>query len=136
MSKKSPNPTDAHVGHRIRSRRSALQMSQGTLAKGLGLTFQQVQKYEKGTNRVGASRLQAIAAILGVPVSFFFDDAPQQPGATRRKAAEVPSVDFVAEFLRNKNGQRLVKAFLRIKAPIVRRSIVNMVQAISGSEPL
>jgi len=136
MNKKSPNPTDVHVGSRIRSRRMALQMSQEKLAEGLGLTFQQVQKYEKGTNRVGASRLHAIAAILGVPVSFFFDDAPHQPNATRKKLADVPSTDFVTEFLRNEDGHRLIKAFLRIRAPIVRRSIVFMVEAISASRPL
>jgi transcriptional regulator with XRE-family HTH domain len=136
MNKKAPNPTDVHVGSQIRSRRMALQMSQEKLADGLGLTFQQVQKYEKGTNRVGASRLHEIAVILGVPVSFFFDDAPHQPAATRKKLADVPSTDFVTEFLRSEDGHRLIKAFLRIRAPIVRRSIVYMVEAISAPRPL
>ena len=72
--KKKPNPIDIHVGSRIRLRRNMLGMSQEKLGESLGITFQQIQKYEKGTNRVGASRLQAIASILDVPVAFFFDD--------------------------------------------------------------
>ncbi|RUY60953.1 XRE family transcriptional regulator, partial [Mesorhizobium sp. M7A.F.Ca.CA.001.13.1.1] len=76
--KKKPNPIDIHVGSRIRLRRNMLGMSQEKLGENLGITFQQIQKYEKGTNRVGASRLQAIASILGVPVAFFFEDAPGQ----------------------------------------------------------
>lgn len=74
--KKKPNPTDLHVGSRIRLRRNMLGISQERLGDSLGITFQQVQKYEKGTNRVGASRLQAIAEILQAPVSFFFEEAP------------------------------------------------------------
>jgi transcriptional regulator with XRE-family HTH domain len=132
MSTKSPNPIDVHVGSRIRSRRMALKISQEKLADGLGLTFQQVQKYEKGTNRVGASRLQMIAAILTVPVSFFFEDAPSQPAVTRKKAAHDSSIDFVTDFLGEEDGHRLIKAFLRIRAPVVRRSIVHMVEAISA----
>ncbi|MBN8934587.1 MAG: helix-turn-helix transcriptional regulator, partial [Rhizobium pusense] len=81
--KKKPNPIDIHVGSRIRLRRTMLGMSQEKLGESLGITFQQIQKYEKGTNRVGASRLQNISAILNVPVSFFFEDAPgDQAGGT------------------------------------------------------
>ena len=80
MAKKAPNPIDKHVGSRVRMRRMMLSMSQEKLGDALGLTFQQVQKYEKGTNRIGASRLQAIANILQVPVSFFFEGAPHTPG--------------------------------------------------------
>ena len=76
MAKKAPNPVDRHVGGRVRMRRMMLAMSQEKLGESLGLTFQQVQKYEKGTNRIGASRLQQISQILQVPVSFFFEDAP------------------------------------------------------------
>ena len=82
MAKKAPNPTDKHVGARVRMRRMMLSMSQEKLGDALGLTFQQVQKYEKGANRIGASRLQQIAHILQVPVSFFFDGAPNAPGQT------------------------------------------------------
>src|ERR1044072_1365423 len=80
MVKKAPNPIDRHVGSRVRMRRMMLSMSQEKLGEALGLTFQQGQKYEKGANRIGASRLQQIARILQVPVSFFFDGAPSQPG--------------------------------------------------------
>ena len=80
MAKKAPNPIDKHVGSRVRMRRMMLSMSQEKLGDALGLTFQQVQKYEKGTNRIGASRLQQISNILQVPVSFFFEGAPHMPG--------------------------------------------------------
>src|SRR5271156_21827 len=83
IAKKSPNPIDKHVGSRVRMRRMMLSMSQEKLGDALGLTFQQVQKYEKGTNRIGASRLQQISQILQVPVSFFFDGAPHVPGSGR-----------------------------------------------------
>ena len=102
------------------------------MADGLGLTFQQVQKYEKGTNRVGASRLLAISAILQVPVSFFFDGSPAS-SSIKRKAAKGPSTDFLTEFTDSVDGQSLVEAFMRIKEPVVRRSIVRMVEAISSS---
>ncbi len=84
MVKKAPNPIDKHVGSRVRMRRMMLGMSQEKLGDALGLTFQQVQKYEKGTNRIGASRLQQISLILQVPVSFFFEGAPAPPGMARR----------------------------------------------------
>ncbi len=93
MQKKIPNPIDRHVGSRVRMRRMLIGMSQEKLGESLGLTFQQVQKYEKGTNRIGASRLQQIAMVLGVPVEFFFDGAPQEAGfpdqarACRRRRA-------------------------------------------------
>ena len=83
MAKKAPNPTDKHVGSRVRMRRMMLGMSQEKLGDALGLTFQQVQKYEKGTNRIGASRLQQISHILQVPVAFFFEGAPNLPGQRR-----------------------------------------------------
>ena len=84
MAKKAPNPIDKHVGSRVRMRRMMLSMSQEKLGDALGLTFQQVQKYEKGTNRIGASRLQQISNILQVPVSFFFEGAPQHARSYRR----------------------------------------------------
>jgi transcriptional regulator with XRE-family HTH domain len=80
VAKKAPNPIDKHVGSRVRMRRMMLGMSQEKLGDALGLTFQQVQKYEKGTNRIGASRLQQISNILQVPVAFFFEGAPHLPG--------------------------------------------------------
>ena len=130
MAKRSPNSVDVHVGNQIRRRRLALGMSQEKLAEALGISFQQVQKYEKGVNRVGASRLQAISDILQVPISFFFDGA-SPPSSSRKKAGDAPSTDFVREFLEDADSDKLVKAFLRIKAPEVRRSIVRMVEVIS-----
>ena len=99
IAKKAPNPTDKHVGARVRMRRMMLSMSQEKLGDALGLTFQQVQKYEKGANRIGASRLQQIAHILQVPVSFFFDGAPNAPGQTHDGFSEAPSPAYVADFL-------------------------------------
>jgi transcriptional regulator with XRE-family HTH domain len=131
MAKKSPNAVDAHVGSKIRARRLELGMSQDKLAGGLGLTFQQIQKYEKGVNRVGASRLQELSGLLEVPVSFFFNGASPLPN--RKKAAEAPSTDFVTEFINSADGHALIKAFLRIRSPSVRRSIVHMVEAVSES---
>ncbi|RUU54114.1 helix-turn-helix transcriptional regulator, partial [Mesorhizobium sp. M2C.T.Ca.TU.002.02.1.1] len=96
--KKKPNPIDIHVGSRIRLRRNMLGMSQEKLGENLGITFQQIQKYEKGTNRVGASRLQAIASILSVPVAFFFEDAPgEETGGGNRGFAEDSSMAFAIE---------------------------------------
>src|SRR5436853_7717475 len=98
MAKKAPNPIDKHVGSRVRMQRMMLGMSQEKLGDALGLTFQQVQKYEKGTNRIGASRLQHICRILQVPVSFFFDGAPEIPGQTTWQG-ESPAPVYVTNFL-------------------------------------
>jgi transcriptional regulator with XRE-family HTH domain len=98
VEKKSPNPVDKHVGRRVRMRRMMLAMSQEKLGNALGLTFQQVQKYEKGTNRIGASRLQQISHILQVPVAFFFEGAPNLHGSTDRMK-DAPSPSYVSDFL-------------------------------------
>ena len=99
MAKKAPNPIDKHVGSRVRMRRMMLGMSQEKLGDALGLTFQQVQKYEKGTNRIGASRLQQISHILQVPVAFFFEGAPHIAGAPRADGMdEAPSPAYVSDF--------------------------------------
>ncbi|WP_366512958.1 helix-turn-helix transcriptional regulator [Mesorhizobium sp.] len=96
---------DIHVGSRIRLRRNMLGMSQEKLGENLGITFQQIQKYEKGTNRVGASRLQAIASILSVPVAFFFEDAPgEETGSGNRGFAEDSSMAFAIEFCGSPEG--------------------------------
>jgi transcriptional regulator with XRE-family HTH domain len=129
--KKAPNPIDKHVGSRVRMRRMMLGMSQSTLGDGLGLTFQQVQKYEKGTNRMGASRLQHISDILQVPVPFFFDGAPQLMGHLNGGA---PSPAYVAEFLATSDGLALSKAFMRIKEIRVRQRIVGLVEEIAGND--
>ena len=107
MVKKAPNPIDKHVGSRVRMRRMMLGMSQEKLGDALGLTFQQVQKYEKGTNRIGASRLQQISQILQVPVAFFFEGAPDVPTARLARATaldEAPSPTYVSDFLATSDG--------------------------------
>ncbi|MGA8615778.1 MAG: helix-turn-helix transcriptional regulator [Xanthobacteraceae bacterium] len=135
IAKKSPNPIDKHVGSRVRMRRMMLSMSQEKLGDALGLTFQQVQKYEKGTNRIGASRLQQISQILQVPVSFFFEGAPNVPGVGRSEGmGEAPSPAYVSDFLATSDGLALTKAFMRISDSKLRRRIVDLVEQIAASE--
>jgi len=133
MVKKAPNPIDRHVGSRVRMRRLMLGMSQEKLGDGLGLTFQQVQKYEKGTNRIGASRLQHIARLLQVPVSFFFDGAPQAHGQPEA-SADGSSPAYVFDFLATSEGLTLIKAFMRIHSARMRRRIVELVEEIATSD--
>ncbi|MDH4411957.1 MAG: helix-turn-helix domain-containing protein [Rhizobium sp.] len=129
--KKKPNPIDIHVGSRIRLRRTMLGMSQEKLGESLGITFQQIQKYEKGTNRVGASRLQNISNILTVPVSFFFEDAPgDQPSSSGM--AEASSSNYVVDFLSSSEGLQLNRAFVKIGDAKVRRKIVDLVKALAA----
>ena len=135
MVKKAPNPIDKYVGSRVRMRRMMLSMSQEKLGDALGLTFQQVQKYEKGTNRIGASRLQQISNTLQVPVSFFFEGAPDISVPSQHDGSEAaPSPAYVADFLATSDGLALTKAFMRIKDAKLRRSIVDLVQQISGAD--
>src|SRR5260370_25427457 len=131
--KKSPNPADNHVGNRVRMRRMMLRMSQVKLGEALGLTFQQVQKYEKGTNRIGASRLQHISSILQVPISFFFEGSPISTGP-QHELGEAPFPADVAEFLATPNGFALTEAFIRIKSAKLRRCIVDLVAQIAGED--
>jgi transcriptional regulator with XRE-family HTH domain len=131
MAKKSPNPIDVYVGSRVRMRRLMLSMSQEKLGDALGLTFQQVQKYEKGSNRIGASRLQHIAHVFQVPVAFFFEGAPSMPGHHAPPGmAEAPTPAYVSEFLSTNDGLALIKAFMRIKDAKLRRRIVDLVGEI------
>src|ERR1700730_10635503 len=132
--KKSPNPIDKHVGSRVRMRRMMLAMSQEKLGDALGLTFQQVQKYEKGTNRIGASRLQQISHILQVPVAFFFEGAPNLHGSADGGMKDAPSPAYVSDFLATSEGLSLTKAFMRIKEPKLRRRIVDLVEEIAGDD--
>ena len=127
---KRPNPTDRHVGARVHMRRLMLEMSQTTLADALGVTFQQVQKYEKGANRIGASRLQQIGNVLQVPVSFFFEGAPQSRPGNGPEAAVSPA--YVSDFLATADGLALAKAFMAIKDGKVRRRIVDLVEQVAG----
>lgn len=131
--KKKPNPIDIHVGSRIRLRRTMLGMSQEKLGEALGITFQQIQKYEKGTNRVGASRLQNISSILNVPVSFFFEDAPgSDSGAPQPGMAEAASTNYVVDFLSSSEGLHLNRAFVKIQDQKVRRKVIDLVKALAA----
>src|ERR1700730_14083060 len=132
--KKSPNPIDKHVGSRVRMRRMMLAMSQEKLGDALGLTFQQVQKYEKGTNRIGASRLQQISHILQVPVAFFFEGAPNLHGSADGGMKEATSPAYVSDFLATSEVFSLRHAFMRIKEPRLRRRIVDLVEEIVGDD--
>jgi len=131
MASKAPNPIDKHVGSRVRMRRMMMGMSQEKLGDAIGLTFQQVQKYEKGTNRIGASRLQQIANTLQVPVAFFFEGAPLLPGLSAG-SGDAPSPTYVSDFLATSDGLALTKAFMRIKDTKLRRRIVDLVEGIAG----
>ena len=132
MAKKAPNPIDKLVGSRVRMRRMMLGMSQEKLGNNLGLTFQQVQKYEKGTNRIGASRLQQISHILQVSVSFFFEGAPANTNTLQSDGmGEAPSPAYVSDFLATSDGLALTKAFMRISDMKLRRRIVDLVEQIA-----
>ena len=126
---KTPNPTDSHVGSRIRMRRLMLGMSQEKLGGSLLLTFQQVQKYEKGTNRISASRLQQISNVLQVPVAFFFEGAPNV-GHGNSGYSEADSPAYVSDFLTTSDGLALIRSFTRIKDAKLRRRIVALVAQI------
>ena len=132
MTKKAPNPVDRHVGSRVRMQRMMLGMSQEKLGDALGLTFQQVQKYEKGTNRIGASRVQQISQILQVPVAFLFEGAPDLLHPNGANGIQpVPSPAYVPDFLATQEGIALTRAFTRIKEAKLRRRIVDLVEEIA-----
>jgi transcriptional regulator with XRE-family HTH domain len=133
MSTKAPNPVDKYVGSRVRMRRIMLGMSQEKLGEALGLTFQQVQKYEKGTNRVGASRIQQISEILQVPVSFLFEGGPSA-AASPDGFSEGTSPAYGSDFLATSEGLALTRAFTRITDAKLRRSIVDVVEQIAARE--
>ncbi len=134
--KKGPNSIDVHVGSKVRMRRMMLSMSQEQLGDFLGLTFQQVQKYEWGRNRIGASRLHQLSLILQVPVSFFFEGAPVEfhPNSTwkgAQTAVEATSPAYVNECVATRDGLALITAFSRIEDPGMRHSVVDLVERIA-----
>src|SRR4026208_2178752 len=129
MTKRSPDPVDRHVGARIRMRRLMLKISQTQLGDALGLSFQQLEKYEKGSNRVGASRLQHIASILQVPVSFFFEEVPVNRSEPA-PISDAPSPESVTALLSTTDGLKLIRAFTSIKNTKIRRCIVQLVEHI------
>ena len=130
MPKKQANPIDAQVGNRVRLRRMLIGMSQERLGELLGLTFQQVQKYEKGVNRIGAGRLFEVSKILGVPIDYFYEGVNgQMHGATQAAAAGAESPPIM-EFVSSGEGLQLSLAFMRIKDPKVRKRVLDLVKSL------
>ncbi len=141
VSKEGPDPIDAHVGSRVRLRRTLLGMSQEKLGEALGLTFQQIQKYERGVNRIGASRLFDLARVLDVPIGFFFDDmAPELGGnaATRPRSAAYGFAEgqegFEDDTLHRRETLELVRAYYRITDPSVRKRVFDLIKTLSPTE--
>jgi transcriptional regulator with XRE-family HTH domain len=134
--KKQANPIDAQVGNRVRLRRMLVGMSQEKLGECLGLTFQQVQKYEKGVNRIGAGRLYQIAHILGVPISYFYEDVADRTSDDQAVAND-RAAPPVMEFLSSGEGLQLALAFMRIKEPKVRKRMIELMKSLAdgGEEP-
>ena len=132
--KKTPDPIDRHVGSRVRMQRMLMKMSQEKLGEALGLTFQQVQKYEKGLNRIGASRLQQISKTLSVPPSFFFEGAPSLDVADGSGMAEGSSSQYVVDFLSTAEGLHLNRAFAKIKKAKVRKRVLDLVIALAEQD--
>ena len=124
---KGPNEVDIYVGSRVRMRRRMLGKSQSNLAAAMGISFQQVQKYEKGTNRLGSSRLQQVADFLQVPVTYLFDGAPSQPKISR----SAPSSAYVTEYLSLADGIALTRAFMRLPNAKIKRSVVRLVESVA-----
>lgn len=136
-----PSPIDVHVGTRIRLRRTLMGMSQERLGEALGLTFQQVQKYERGVNRVGASRLFDLSRVLDVPISFFFDDMPDSLTSTlggpsgRRGAGSLESPDpFGDDTLNRRETLELVRAYYRITDPSVRKRVFDLIKSMGPAD--
>jgi transcriptional regulator with XRE-family HTH domain len=134
MANKKSNPVDAHVGSRVRLRRMLVGLSQEKLGERMGLTFQQIQKYEKGVNRIGASRLFQLSQILEVPVQFFFEGAPPADGSSEGGFAEPGTEAFLYEFLNTRDGLELNRAFVKIADANVRRSVVDLVRSLGRYE--
>ena len=127
---RAPNPTDLHVGERVRMYRVKAGISQGALGEHLGITFQQIQKYEKGANRIGASRLHQISEILNIPVALLFDDLP----GSKRNGTDNLMNEFV-EFLGTTLGQRLVQGFIKLRDKDVRTHLVRLIEGIAEHRP-
>lgn len=130
---REPNPVDRHVGSRVRLRRQMMEMSQEKLGEELGVTFQQVQKYERGANRIGAGRLWHLARVLEVPVSFFYDgvsSSAQRP----TDFADGDQTPVVNDFLQSADGVALAQAFSKITDPKVRRRVLELVRSLADSD--
>lgn len=138
-SSERPHPVDVHVGGRVRLRRTMLGMSQEKLGEAIGLTFQQVQKYERGTNRIGSSRLFELSRILDVPVSFFFEEMPNEVSTKARKApsglAEAAGPVYETETLAKRETLELMRNYYRIGEPAVRKRIFELVKSLGRTAP-
>ena len=132
-----PNPVDIHVGSRVRLRRTLLGLSQEKLGEAIGLTFQQIQKYERGANRISASRMYALARVLDVPVAFFFEDMPPEISGKGGKPVPGLAEKYQAEFYHDPLAKRetleLVRAYYRIKDPNVRKRLYDLVKSLAGA---
>jgi len=133
MPKKSPHPVDVHVGGRVRLRRIMLGLSQDKLGEALGLTFQQVQKYEKGVNRIGASRVFELAKILEVPVQYFYDDFDGRTGVSYGFAESNEDNTFM-DLLHSPEGVQLCRHFAEISDPRVRKRVLDLVKTLADGE--
>ncbi|MGF1462450.1 MAG: helix-turn-helix domain-containing protein [Maricaulaceae bacterium] len=132
MDDKTPNPIDIHVGAQVRLRRLTLGMSQDKLGESLGVTFQQVQKYERGANRIGASRLYRLSQVLDVPVSFFFEGHDQAENA--QGFGEGDQTPLVYGLINSHDGVQLASAFSRISSQAVRRSVLLLLRTLAGED--
>lgn len=134
-SSRRPNPIDAHVGGRVRLRRMWLGLSQEKLGEKLGLTFQQIQKYEKGVNRIGASRLYDLSRVLGVGVEYFFEEFEDDPSEVRAPSKNAQSdEESVSSFLSSREGIDLNRAVARIRDTRVRRSLIELARVLADDE--
>ena len=124
-----PHPVDVHVGKRVRTRRTLLGMSQEQVANALGPTFQQLQKYEKGSNRISASRLFELSQILNVPISYFFEEMPAD--LNRRDRATVATSDKEFDVMTKRETLELVRAYYRIQAPAIREQIRSLAKSLA-----
>jgi transcriptional regulator with XRE-family HTH domain len=142
LNEEGPDPIDRHVGTRIRGRRVGLRISQTKLGQAIGVTFQQIQKYESGTNRVGASNLFKISKALGVDVSFFFDGVSDEEmdgyGAASMGLAETPALTLDVNPMNSRESFELMHNYFRVPDPLVRKRLFQLVRtlAFSESEPL
>ena len=133
-----PNPVDIHVGGRVRLRRTLLGMSQEKLGEAIGLTFQQVQKYERGANRIGSSRLYDLSRVLDVPVSFFFEEMPagvaaNSPAQRRSGMAEEPAA-YERDPMAKRETLELVRAYYRITDASVRKKVADLVKTMAATD--
>lgn len=133
----TPHPVDIHVGRRLRLKRTFLGLSQESVGKQIGVTFQQIQKYERGINRMGASRLYDFAKALGVQVSYFFEgfgDYTMEDGAPVVTAAEPNAAAFEHETINNRETLEVMRAYYRIRNPAVRKRIVELIKAMAAED--